>query len=628
MLKGKDQLLEASNLMILALIYDQDDKLVNGQYEVWGGRHRTLAQARMTATQVESSHWETYLCHVVDLHLLSTDEIWDLGTVDNSRHDLQGALKTTNLGQILSIISYLDDKLTDWKVIIGKPWLKKAGATFLVDIQKQFVEITITNLPKIVTLAKALTVRGLMALKLLENSILFILDRKWTGFPTTFLYSGNLHKFPDYVITTVCYLLCNVLTPMGQGHNPWTTQDFVNILTQPHKDEIFADFQHLITPLMASGHPTADVVLTWFNVGYLALTYLTFQCNAYPVEDVFMRLDSKKFQVKLKDSNGDLVANTGESLKKDSDWMKTHNLFALESEIRLGPAATYLFFCYFSILLGFCLKSAPKDIGRLDPLFNAVINQIGADLQRQYADKLASNKHYFKECPFDNFDIESCQWHFFEQCDFSLRSSETKSPRGQLPAPDFGWTDMNWKSEHLSRFYDDWGTLKLFKKRETKQIFVWFYFHLTRFLLIDNFVPLVDWISGPEGKSTSQSTRYSFYMQLFRNSFMQKFPSVIDVNKKNLSEEGRIEDSSTYLTLLSIPAPIDSFASNSEELVKKLATIDRSPIFLSVNDLDELRSYNLTDSDSKEEQFNFSYIWIDCLVKTINQYCEANNING
>ena len=187
---------------------------------------------------------------------------------------------------------------------------------------------------------------------------------------------------------------------------------------------------------------------------------------------------------------------------------------------------------------------------------------------------------------------------------------------------------MNWKSEHLSRFYDDWGTLKLFKKRETKQIFVWFYFHLTRFLLIDKFVPLVDWISGPEGKSTSQSTRYSFYMQSFRTSFMQKFPSVIDVNKKNLSEEGGIEDSSTYLTPLSIPAPIDSFASNSEELVKKFATIDRSPIFLSVNDLDELRSYNLTDSDSKEEQFNFSYIWIDCLVKTINQYCEANNING
>ena len=166
---------------------------------------------------------------------------------------------------------------------------------------------------------------------------------------------------------------------------------------------------------MASGHPTIDVVLTWFNVGYLALTYLTFQCNVYPVEDVIMRLDSKKFQVKLKDSNGDLVVNTGESLKKDSDWMKAHNLFALKSEIRLGPAATYLFFCYFSILLGFCLKSAPKDIGRLDPLFNAVINQIGADLQRQYADKLTSNKHYFKECPFDNFD----QWHFFEQCDFS-----------------------------------------------------------------------------------------------------------------------------------------------------------------------------------------------------------------
>ena len=68
---------------------------------------------------------------VVDPHLLTTDKIWDLGTVDNIRHDLQGVLKTTNLGQILSIIGYLNDKLDCWKAVIGKSWLKKDGATFL-----------------------------------------------------------------------------------------------------------------------------------------------------------------------------------------------------------------------------------------------------------------------------------------------------------------------------------------------------------------------------------------------------------------------------------------------------------------------------------------------------------------
>ena len=140
----------------------------------------------MSLEQVQNSNWESYLCHVVDPRLLTTDEIWDLGTVDNVRHDLQGALKTTNLGQILSIIKYLDDKLDCWKAVIGKSWLKKDGATFFKEIQAQFVDVTITNLPKIVTLAKSLTVQGLKALKLLENSILFILIESGLGFQQPF----------------------------------------------------------------------------------------------------------------------------------------------------------------------------------------------------------------------------------------------------------------------------------------------------------------------------------------------------------------------------------------------------------------------------------------------------------
>ena len=70
---------------------------------------------------------------------------------------------------------------------------------------------------------------------------------------------------------------------MSQGHNPWLTQDFVEISEYPACDEIFIDFQPLITSLMASGHPTADVILAWFNVGFLSLTYLTFQANVYPI---------------------------------------------------------------------------------------------------------------------------------------------------------------------------------------------------------------------------------------------------------------------------------------------------------------------------------------------------------
>ena len=70
---------------------------------------------------------------------------------------------------------------------------------------------------------------------------------------------------------------------------------------------------------MANGHPTADVILTWFNVGFLSLTYLTFQANTYPIENIFSRLESKRFQVLLKNSNGDLVANTSDSLIKDDN---------------------------------------------------------------------------------------------------------------------------------------------------------------------------------------------------------------------------------------------------------------------------------------------------------------------
>ena len=116
---------------------------------------------------------------------------------------------------------------------------------------------------------------------------------------------------------------------MSQGHNPWLTQDFVEISEYPACDEIFIDFQPLITPLMVSGHPTADVILAWFNVGFLSLTYLTFQANAYPIENIFSRLESKRFQVLLKNFNGYLVANIGDSLIKDDNWMSKYQLLQI-----------------------------------------------------------------------------------------------------------------------------------------------------------------------------------------------------------------------------------------------------------------------------------------------------------
>ena len=59
-----------------------------------------------------------------------------------------------------------------------------------------------------------------------------------------------------------------------------------------------------------------------------------------------------------------------------------------------------------------------------------------------------------------------------------------------------------------------------------------------------------------------------------------------------------------------------------------MSKISQSPVFVKLEDLDNLRKLNLNEIDSKEEQFNFSYIWIDCLGKTINEFCESNEING
>ena len=105
----------------------------------------------------------------------------------------------------------------------------------------------------------------------------------------------------------------------------------------------------------------------------------------------------------------------------------------------------------------------------------------------------------------------------------------------------------------------------MFKKKESKHIFVWFYFHLTRFLLLDRFTPLVDWIASTESKSKNQSSRYYLHLNSFKTSFIQKFPIVVDLTKKDLSDSVELEDSSTYLTPLSLLAPIDSFASNLPE---------------------------------------------------------------
>ena len=158
---------------------------------------------------------------------------------------------------------------------------------------------------------------GLKSLKLLENSLLFILDRRWQGFPTKFLYSSNLHKMPPYVIPHLSYLICSCLTPWEDGSHSWATADFCLSTEQPADTSIFKDFQGLLTSLLATRHLTAEVVMNWFNVGFLALTFTTFYANAFPLEDLFFSIPSKKIHWMMKDENEALKLNTKDFLTKD-----------------------------------------------------------------------------------------------------------------------------------------------------------------------------------------------------------------------------------------------------------------------------------------------------------------------
>ena len=159
MLRGKNSQLEASNAMVLAVKLDDVNQVIPNQYVVWGGRHRRLAQGRLTQQQITKLGWDSYLCEIVDPRLLTTDEIWDLGGADNQRADLQNSLPTTNLGSILSAHIYLDDKMANWKTIIGKKWLKSTeGVSFFEKLVEQFPNINPTNLPKLVMLCKAVSI--------------------------------------------------------------------------------------------------------------------------------------------------------------------------------------------------------------------------------------------------------------------------------------------------------------------------------------------------------------------------------------------------------------------------------------------------------------------------------------
>ena len=115
--------------------------------------------------------------------------------------------------------------------------------------------------------------------------------------------------------------------------------------------------QPILISILASGNPTGEILLNWFNAGFLSLTMLTFYCNGYSVEDVFVNIPSKKIQYKLANESGVLVANSRESLLKDVEFMKNHSLFHSKAHIRITPAIHYLFFNLFATIIGFTMKT-------------------------------------------------------------------------------------------------------------------------------------------------------------------------------------------------------------------------------------------------------------------------------
>ena len=69
--------------MILAFHFDEKNEIVQGKYIVWGGRHRTLAQSRLSQEERKHLHWKSFKNIVIDPRKLTTDQVWDIGTADN-----------------------------------------------------------------------------------------------------------------------------------------------------------------------------------------------------------------------------------------------------------------------------------------------------------------------------------------------------------------------------------------------------------------------------------------------------------------------------------------------------------------------------------------------------------------
>ena len=142
------------------------------------------------------------------------------------------------------------------------------------------------------------------------------------------------------------------------------------------------------------------------------------------------------------------------------------------------------------------------------------------------------------------------------------------------------------------------------------------------------FPALVLWIEVPSKHKgiTSQMKSYISHVESLKAAFQKQFQHLFAKGVKSpIEEEFKLEK---LLHSIDAPHEADTFADWSSDLYSKFSKSETQPPLFTIADLPKLMKYNMTETDQKEEEFDFSYIWVDCLSRYINKFCELAGING
>ena len=201
------------------------------------------------------------------------------------------------------------------------------------------------------------------------------------------------------------------------------------------------------------------------------------------------------------------------------------------------------------------MKTGRESI-KLDASYNLELSKLVWELQKEYLDACQSDKFYVTSNLFMNLKVETFEWQFFDSTHQDPWTKEHEIKRIPFPNEEIGWADMSWSTKPLKDFKSEWKGLD-FMSKSNKKLFQWLYFHLTRFLLMEKFPALVDWIvlDPAASKSSSVQTKFLQHVHALKAGFKEKWCQLFTQSKgtETWVDVDLDGEESTFLTPLSVP---------------------------------------------------------------------------